>query len=54
LRSDEPARIIADMKEAVKLLPENKQLFAADDEHDIRTVKKRPEVIVMLAWVHNT
>jgi hypothetical protein len=47
--NEDPALIVADMKKAIELLPENKQLFASQDEHDIDSVRTRPEVIALLA-----
>jgi hypothetical protein len=47
--NEDPALIVADMKKAIELLPENKQLFASRDEHDIDSVRTRPEVIALLA-----
>jgi tetratricopeptide (TPR) repeat protein len=46
--NEDLALIVADMKKAIELLPENKQLFASPDEHDIDSVRTRPEVAALL------
>jgi hypothetical protein len=46
--NEDPALSVADLKKAIELLPENKQLFALS-EHDIDSVRSRPEVVALLA-----
>jgi hypothetical protein len=46
--NEDLALMVADMKKAIELLPENKQLFASPDEHDIDSVRTRPEVAALL------
>jgi tetratricopeptide (TPR) repeat protein len=46
--NEDLAAIVADIKKAIELLPENRQLFASPDEHDIDSVRTRPEVAALL------